>query len=398
MFIKKSIFLLSLFFVLSVQASQIVPIRTTEKNGTTTQVFVFLDVDSSEKVTWMRETRVTGPDGNVIGEEWDGFSTQAEAEGRWSVIQENDDSDDSDEEERGMGARTKSSFYYPFPFEDEEDKIQPARPLLQPRELQKISLRHDQISSVAQKLQDDLILQFTGRMTPEEVVRLIEKNNFKNYDDVTLRKISQKISNALQDLDGLADVMYKVLKQQQNFTFRPKDTDEAKERYWKNYLWQYAQRYVSNDLAQALKDRFLYKKLQPNESLQYAKELYWNLMQDPTIDWLKDSKDSKKNSNLEAVTRIVRNYLQNSTAPNVVEIRKRLPFVTVEDNLQVRDDLNEIIDWTAKKIALPVNRASGNLGEKFEEQFFQQQQQMRKAIKDKLEGDMLERQQALAKK
>ena len=224
------------------------------------------------------------------------------------------------------------------------------------------------------------------------------KNNFKNYDDVTLRKISQKISNALQDLDGLADVMYKVLKQQQNFTFRPKDTDEAKERYWKNYLWQYAQRYVSNDLAQALKDRFLYKKLQPNESLQYAKELYWNLMQDPTIDWLKDSKDSKKNSNLEAVTRIVRNYLQNSTAPNVVEIRKRLPFVTVEDNLQVRDDLNEIIDWTAKKIALPVNRASGNLGEKFEEQFFQQQQQMRKAIKDKLEGDMLERQQALAKK
>ena len=262
------------------------------------------------------------------------------------VFEENENSDDE-----GMGERTQTGYFAAF----DEQPVQPKR-------IEKISISDKLIPSVAKTIQDKLLLKFTGAMNFDEVKALLKNNGYVNYKDETLEKIAQKISDALKDLDDLADMMYKrLLQPSSNFKFRSTDDEAAQERYLKNYLWQNSGKYISDDLKQRFMNILTYKKLEKDELLKYAKKLYLNLA-NPLID-------SPLSLKLDTVKETVRKYLQYSEDPEIVNIRQRLPMIVINNNSQAQEDAKNLIDWVTKKIALPVQRRPEDLEKKLQEQF-----------------------------
>ena len=408
MSIKKNIILFSFLSVLCAQASIPKLVKTPRSKVVSSEVVISSNIDSKGNSLWVKHTIIKHENGN-IDDIFEYFPTEVEAvQGRWNKASQAKALPAEREEPVGID-ETDSDDFLPFPMPKPtavptpktkvvSTRKDPSGQPAQPSQVQKIHLSNKQILSAAQEIYDQLVLQFTGSMTAEEVAALMKKNNFENYDDATFEQITQTISNVLQDMDCLADDMCQKLQEIPNFKVGLKDTIKARvglkdtikalERYLKNYLRMINQKqYISDDLTQALMNRFVYKKLKQDKFLKYAKELYLNLMQQrPEIDWSKD---------VEEVRKSIINYFYQSKVPNIIEMKKRFPMIIIQNNLQAKDDFNEIIDWVAKKIVLPPNRPSEDLGIKLEQQIFQQQLEQAQSEKDRLEGAMLKREAAL---
>ncbi len=241
---------------------------------------------------------------------------------------------------------------------------------VQPFQIQKISLKNDQIPSVVARIQDELILKFTGFMSPEQVQELLIKEGYSSYDQATMQKIVYAITYNLQDIEGLADVMYQSLSQRSDFGFRPTDNVHAQERYLKNYLrMKNKSTYISDELTKALMQRFAYEKLKKDEFLQYANDFYARMIQHSAIDSLLNIKDTK--ARLNSIKNVVQSHFQYSLDPEIVKLRHRVPIIIIQDNLQAQKDVHELIDMVAKKIGLPAKRQSEDLGKELEERFKQ---------------------------
>lgn len=278
------------------------------------------------------------------------------------VIEEDDGSgSDSDEEQDFFGpvsAPTPTPSKRPVALPASLAKsVQP----VQPFQVQKISLQDYQIPNVVQQIQDNLLLSFTGSMTPDEVAALLKRKEYTSYDDATIHKLSYAIAYNLQDLEGLADVLYQSLLQRSDFGFRSTDNTDAKERYLKNYLRMRSKgAYISDELTKALMQRFEYETLKKDEFLKYANNFYVSMMKDPNID-------APLSLKLDRVKETVEKHFQYSSDPEIVKLRHRVPLVVIQNNVHAQNDVKKLIDFVAKKIALPARRQPEDLGKKLEE-------------------------------
>lgn len=394
---KKNIILLSFLFAsclnvsVATAMSKVVEVNVLEKR------------DEQGKPLWVVEIKEIGLDGTEF-EEWKYFSTKAEAETEAAIAkakkavkptsksapalpalnEEDDDLLPFGSIEPVSNTKPTPSVKVPGGAPDFTKKIS-SQPR-QPSQIPKITLSDYQIPSAAQKIQDICILEFTGSMSPDEVKNLLIKKGYVLYDDATIAKIADHISNVLQDVDGLADVMYQTLRNRSDFGFDSRNTKQSNEKYLKNYLWlQNRKQYISDDLKQALMNRLAYEKLEKYEFLKYANDFYARMMQDSRIVW-------PSNLKLDKVKETVGRYFQYSQDPKIVKLRNRIPMMAMVNNFEAKNDAKELIDVVAQKIALPVNRPPKNLGEQLQQAVFEQQLEQAQKEKNRLEGAMSQRQ------
>lgn len=399
---KKNIILLSFLFASCLHVS--VATAMSKVVPKTIEVNVLQKIDQQGKPLWVVEIKEIGLDGTEF-EEWKYFSTKAEAETAAAIAKA----------KKAVKPTSKSARALPALNEEDDDDLlafglpessSNTKPMLsvkvsggapdftkkissqprQPSQIPKITLSDYQIPSAAQKIQDICILEFTGSMSPDEVKNLLIKKGYVLYDDATIAKIADYISNVLQDVDGLADVMYQTLRNRSDFGFDSRNSKQSNEKYLKNYLWlQNRKQYISDDLKQALMNRLAYEKLEKYEFLKYANDFYARVMQDSRIVW-------PSNLKLDNVKETVGRYFQYSQDPKIVKLRNRIPMMAIVNNSEAKNDAKELIDMVAQKIALPVNRPPKNLGEQLQQAVFEQQLEQAQKEKNRLEDAMSQRQ------